>query len=202
MKWPKTALLFFSIFFSSLAQSHHYKGLPHYSYFENYPQVPYLEFIKETPFYEVFLTVYNFQGLNLDQVESPDDVRFYLYIYDIKADKVYKNTAKFEIFSNGNSIFKTGTMPSEQENIFIIQQKITERENLDLRVEVTGPTGEIKQITVPFKIEKSFLEKYGVALSISIFFLFVILLRLWTTRNQKGSAKAHPKGTRLVTNEL
>ncbi len=41
----------------SAASAHHFKGLPHYNYFENYPQVPEEEFIGEVGDYEVILTV-------------------------------------------------------------------------------------------------------------------------------------------------
>lgn len=57
---------------AGVAAAHHLKGLPHYNYFENYPQVPEEEFVGEVSDYEVSLVVYDFQGINRDNVDSPD----------------------------------------------------------------------------------------------------------------------------------
>ncbi len=40
---------------TGVSTAHHFKGLPHYNYFENYPQVPEEEFIGEVGDYEVSL---------------------------------------------------------------------------------------------------------------------------------------------------
>ncbi len=169
--------------FPLLVFSHHYKGLPHFSYFENYPQIPYLEFIKETPDYEVYVTVYNFQGLNLEQVEAPDSVRIYLYIYDIKADKVYKNPASFKIFSHNSLVHATELAPPEQENIFVIQKEISKQDDLVLTASFKDPNGKSVEITIPFQITKTFFQKFGLYIVIALFFLFVIALKLITGRN-------------------
>ena len=42
------------------ASAHHFKGLPHYNYFENYPQVPEEEFLGDAGNYEVSLVLYDF----------------------------------------------------------------------------------------------------------------------------------------------
>ena len=58
--------------------AHHFKGLPHYNYFENYPQVPEEEFLGQAGDYEVSLVVYDFQGIDRENVEDPDNVRLFL----------------------------------------------------------------------------------------------------------------------------
>lgn len=188
---------FIAFFFSWQGSAHHYKGLPHFSYFENYPQVPYLEFIKETPDYEIFVTVYNFQGLNLEQVESPDVVRFYLYIFDLDANKVYKKPASFSISSHDKIIHETGMLPAEQENIFVIQKEIKQQDDLILKANFKNSSGEMVEVKIPFQITKTFFQKYGLYLAIALFFLVVIVLKLVTTRLQKNGA-SEKQGGQLI----
>jgi hypothetical protein len=168
--------------------SHHYKGLPHFNYFENYPQVPHLEFIKETPDFEIYVTVYNFQGLNLDQVDSPNDVRLYLYIYDIKADKVFMRPASFQIFSHNKLIHKTEPAPPEQENIFVIQKPILEQDDLILRASFEDRSGKNIEIDIPFQITETFFQKYGIYLAIAFFFALVISIKLILNLTQKSKS--------------
>lgn len=182
-------LIIFTIVSTEDAFSHHYKGLPHYGYFDNYPQVPYLEFIKETPDYEVFVTVYNFQGLNLEQVESSDDVRLYLYIYDLAADKIYKNEASFEVFSHGELVYRTGKMVPEQESIFVIQKSIEKQDDLLLRVKLHKENDSPVVIEVPFQITKSFFQKYALYIFIALFFGLVIGLKTFTSKRNANSDK-------------
>ena len=174
----KGLFILISLFYSSFSLAHHYKGLPHFSYFENYPQIPYLEFIKEAHDFEIYMTVYNFQGLNLDQVSSPDDVRLYIYIFDINNQKVYKQPASFSVYSNESLVYETGMIPPEQENIFVIQKKIKQQDNLKLLVEFNNESNELVSIEMPFQITKTFFQKYGVYLAIALFFLIVVILKM------------------------
>ena len=166
--------------------AHHYKGLPHYNYFDNYPQVPYLEFSRETPRYAVYMTVYNFQGLKRELVESPEVVRFYLYIYDLAADTVYKGEASFEILADGRPLHRTGPMLPEQESIYVIEHRIDVQGDLVLRANVFSDDGSRATVDVPFMIEKSFFQRYYVVVLIVLFFAAVSVLKLVTARRRGG----------------
>jgi hypothetical protein len=182
----KRLIIVFGILLSSLATAHHYKGLPHYSYFENYPQVPILEFIERDPDYEFFVTIYNFQGLNLDLVESPDDVRFYSYIYDVNANSAYKGKVDFEIWSHKRLIMSVKALESEQENIYIIQDKIEEQDDLILKAKFLGSKGETKIISMPIQITEGFLDKYGLIIAIIAFFAAVMSIKLFTQKQNQA----------------
>lgn len=158
-------------------QGHHYKGLPHYGYFENYPQVPTLEFLKETPSNEMFVTIYNFQGFNLDKVTAPDDVRFYVFIYDLNTDRIYTGTANFTLYSHDKRIYQSGPLQPEQEAIYVLSSKIEEQDNLLLVASFSDSKGEPATVEMPIRITASFAEKHGVWLSILVFFLTVITLK-------------------------
>lgn len=166
------------------AHAHHYKGLPHYGYFENYPQIPTLEFIKETPKYEMFVTIFNFQGFAMEQVESPDDVRFYVFLYDVERDKVFNGIARFEILSHGQVIHDLGEIKTEQESIFVIQKKIEEQDDLVLQAKFTNSEGEPATISVPISLKKSWLERFGIFVAIGAFFGVVALIKTILTRLQ------------------
>ena len=167
-------ILLLSIFlFSALtvfsAEAHHYKGLPHYSYFENYPEIPTLEFLEQIGAYEVFITIYNLQGINLDQVESPDDVRLYIYIFNVEEEKVYSGNASFRLMKKEKELFNIQDLASEQENIFTINRKILEEGDLKLFVSFVDPSEEKIEGVVKVRIKESFLSKYGLYVFFGVF---------------------------------
>ncbi len=180
----KRILLAISVLFGTLAGAHHYKGLPHYSYFENYPQVPILEFIQRDSDYEIFVTIYNFQGLNLDLVESPDDVRFYTYIYDVKANNSYKGKVDFEVLSHETLVLNRKGLESEQENIYIIQSKFEEQDDLILKATFPTSAGNTKTISLPIQLTEGFWDLYGVYVAILGFFAVVISIKLVTNKRE------------------
>ena len=181
----KPIALSLSLFVSSIVMAHHYKGLPHYSYFENYPQVPTLEFVGVHNGYEIFVTVYNFQGLDLKVVEDPDVVRLYAFIYNIKTERIYKGQARFEIYSDGEIKHQTEWEGPEQENIFVVQKNLKTQDNLQLISYVKDESGEIVEIKLPFQVTKSIFQKYGLLFAIVAFFMIVALIKLITTQREK-----------------
>lgn len=174
---------------SSQVSSHHYKGLPHNDYFDNYPQVPILEFIKETKDHEVFMTIYNFQGISLDNVDTPNMVRFYIYLYDLKEDKVYSRQAKFKIYSHDKLLHKTDFMSPEQENIYITHLQINEQDNLRMEVVMLDVNGEEKIVSMEFQITKSVWEKYGVFIAIVAFFVLIGIIKKFISKKEGGDVQ-------------
>lgn len=168
-------VLFFMIIGS--AKSHHYKGLPHYNYFDNYPQVPIFEYINETEDYTVFITIYNFQGLSLDMVNSPDDVRFYVYLYNLRTDKSYVGEAQFNLYSHGELIKRFINIKQEEERIFSVKAEVKEQDDLILEAIFTDENG--KEIIIPTSIEisNSFFDDYGLYIMIALFFLVVGIIK-------------------------
>ena len=166
------------VLFTSLTVSaHHYKGLPHYNYFDNYPQVPILEFIEEREDYAVFVTIYNFQGLSLDMVEAPNDVRFYIYLYDMKVDGSYVGDAAFNIYSHGKLVKKYINIKQEEERIFSIRTELEQQDDLMLESLITQPNGDIISVKMPIKITESFFDKYALYIGILVFFVIVAVIK-------------------------
>jgi hypothetical protein len=163
-------------------KAHHYKGLPHYNYFDNYPQVPIFEYINETEDYTVFITIYNFQGLSLDMVNSPDDVRFYVYLYNLNTDKSYVGEAQFNLYSHGELIKRFINIKQEEERIFSVKAAIKEQDDLILEAIFTDENG--KEIIIPTSIEitNSFFDEYGLYIMIGLFFLIVGIIKKFVDR--------------------
>jgi polyferredoxin len=86
------------------ATAHHNKGLPHYGYFENYPQVPTEEYVYIHYPWEIGATVFNFQGLERENASTPNDVKIYMYLYDLKADHSYTGPIDFELLLGGEVV--------------------------------------------------------------------------------------------------
>lgn len=156
--------------------SHHYKGLPHYNYFDNYPQVPILEFIEEGEEYTVFVTVYNFQGLDLGMVDAPNDVRFYIYVYNLKTDKSYIGKAHFNLYSSGKLVGRYINIKQEEERIYSLRAELLEQDEIVLETIITEGEREIA-LKTPMQLKPGFWDKYGVYASIVLFFVVVALLK-------------------------
>ncbi len=179
-KYKKNLLLILllGVFFNNYTVSaHHYKGLPHYNYFDNYPQVPIFEYIEEGDNYTVFATIYNFQGLSLEMVDSPNDVRFYIYLYDLNTDKAYEGEAAFNIYSHGKLVKRFINMKQEEERIYTIKAEIIEQDDLILESIFTDKEGQIVKINMPIEITNSFFDSYGLYLIILLFFVVVGVIK-------------------------
>jgi len=116
------------------AAAHHFKGLPHYNYFENYPQVPEEEFIGEAGDYEVSLVVYDFQGINRDKVESPDNVRLFLVIFNLEDNSVYSGDLTLEILDDDEVLFSERFKEAELENLYSIYRELNGEGDYALRL--------------------------------------------------------------------
>lgn len=77
--------------------AHHFKGLPHYNYFENYPQVPEEEFLGQSAGYEFSLVVYDFQGIKRENLDAPNTVRLFLVIFELLSGNVYTGPVTLEV---------------------------------------------------------------------------------------------------------
>ena len=109
----------------STATAHHFKGLPHYNYFENYPQVPEEEFLGEAGDYEVFLVVYDFQGIDRKNVEDPDNVRLFLMIFNLTDNRVYGGKLTLEILDRAEVVETEQFDASELENLYAMYRKLS-----------------------------------------------------------------------------
>jgi len=178
--------LLLSVFFNvGTANAHHYKGLPHYNYFDNYPQVPIFEYIEEGEEYTVFVTIYNFQGLSLDMVDSPNDVRFYIYLYDLETDKSYEGEAAFNIYSHNKLVKRFINMKQEEERIYSIKAEIEEQDELILESIFIDKNGKTVNIKMPIKITKTFFDEYGLYIIVTLFFIIVGIIKKISDKRNK-----------------
>ena len=118
----------------AIAGGHHFKGLPHYNYYENYPQVPEEEFIGSAGEYEVSLVVYDFQGINRDKVESPDKVRLFLVIFNLEDNTVYGGPLTLEVLDDGEVVHTERHEKSELENLYSMHRDLPPDGDYSLRL--------------------------------------------------------------------
>ncbi len=134
----KTVLaLLGAVLFSTVPHSvkaHHFKGLPHYNYFENYPQVPEDEFLGQEGEYEFSLVVYDFQGIQKENVEQPDNVRLFLVIFNLLGNSVYNGAATLEVLDRADVVASNYQETSELENLYSLHRSLPETGKYSLRV--------------------------------------------------------------------
>ena len=139
-----------AVWFGGALEAHHFKGLPHYNYFDNYPQVPEEEFIGRIGDYEMSLVVYDFQGIDRLSVEAPDNVRLYLVIFNLRDNRVYQGKLQMEIL-DGERVQDTATFESaELENLYSIHRELPDEGRYALRLTLEDEGG--AQATIPFRL--------------------------------------------------
>jgi hypothetical protein len=143
-------LVLLGIVFTGVVSAHHFKGLPHYNYFENYPQVPEEEFIGEAGDYEVSLVVYDFQGINREEVEDPERVRMFMMIFNLRDNRVYGGPLTIEILDRGKVVHTERQESSELENLYSMHQDLPDTGNYALRMTLHGENN--LQCTIPFRL--------------------------------------------------
>lgn len=144
-------LLFFVVLlgFQSL-QAHHFKGLPHYNYFENYPQIPEEEFLGQSGKYEFSLVVYDFQGIDRSKLEAPDTVRLFLVVFNLENSAVYIGPATLDVLDGDEIIYSERQESAELENLYSMHQDLPETGDFSLRVTLHG-RGDLK-CEIPFTL--------------------------------------------------
>lgn len=106
------------------AEAHHNKGLPHYGYFENYPQVPTEEYINIDGRWEIGATLFNFQGMDRRQADTPNDVKIYSYLYDLKLDRNFRGSATFEIVYDGEVVSRFERVAVDEEAVYSTRETL------------------------------------------------------------------------------
>ena len=114
--------------------AHHFKGLPHYNYFDNYPQTPEEEFLGQSGEYDFSLVIYDFQGINKADAEAPDTVRLFLVAFNLYDNKVYKGKMTMEI-RNGKEIVESKVFETaDLENLYSMHRKLPETGDFSVRL--------------------------------------------------------------------
>ncbi len=129
---------------------HHFKGLPHYNYFENYPEIPEEEFLGQVGDYEVSLVVYDFQGIQRGKVDDPDMVRLFLVIFNLRNNDIYGGPLTLEVLDNGKVVHSERHKSSELENLYSMHQDLPDTGKYSLRLTLHS-VGDL-QCVIPFKL--------------------------------------------------
>jgi hypothetical protein len=132
------------------AWAHHFKGLPHYNYFENYPQVPEEEFLGQAGEYEVSLVLYDFQGIDRKKVEDPDNVRLFVMIFNLEDNRVYGGKLTMEILDGDKVVETQEFASSELENLYGMYRGLPGTGDYSLRLTLHDEGG--LQCTMPFRL--------------------------------------------------
>jgi hypothetical protein len=134
------------------ALAHHNKGLPHYGYFENYPQVPTDDYILVDGKWEVGGVLFNFQGLERSTSDTPNDVKFFVYAYDLKADKTWRGPVTFEVMHEDEVVARWERVQPDQEGVFISRETLPSSGEYELvfRLEEDGKPVELR---LPFYVD-------------------------------------------------
>jgi hypothetical protein len=89
----KKELIAISLLIASAAAAHHIRGIPHYSYQENYPQAPAFEEFRESGPWSMQFTYW--------QIPSQTALDLALYVKRRDTDKPYSGAVKLQVFKQG-----------------------------------------------------------------------------------------------------
>ena len=149
------------------ALAHHNKGLPHYGYYENYPQVPVDEYIRVQGRWEIGATVFNFQGYDRRSAETPNDVKIFLYLYDLERERGYRGALDVEILRDGEVVSRFERLEVDQESIYSTRETLPASGEYELRAWIEG-----EAVTLPFRVD---LLDDGLELWVALVFSVPIL---------------------------
>ena len=127
---------------------HHFKGLPHFNYFENYPEIPQDEFLGQSGQYEFSLVIYDFQGIQKIDTDQPDDARLYLVIFNLLANKVYDGKLTIDVKDAGQVLYTEHYEHSQEESIYTLFRQLPETG--DYSLDITFHDGKASTVNLPF----------------------------------------------------
>lgn len=147
----KTAWVLMMVFaLASSAMGHHFKGLPHYNYYENYPQVPEEEFLGQAGEYELSLVVYDFQGINRDKAETPDNVRLFLLIFNLLDNRIYQGALTLDVLDGERVAYSEKFESADLENIYSLHRELPDTGDYSVRVTLHDKDG--LECIIPFQL--------------------------------------------------
>jgi len=132
------------------AGAHHFKGLPHFSYFENYPQVPQDEFLGQAGDFEYSLVLYDFQGLKREDKEQPDAAHLFLIIFNLRENRVYDGPVTIEILDRGKPVSSVDFDGPEEESVYSLKRELPPTGRYSLAV--TQREGDRTRAEIPFRL--------------------------------------------------
>ncbi len=141
--------LFLVLAMSSTAHGHHFKGLPHFNYFENYPQIPQEEFVGQQGEYEFSLVLYDFQGLRQQDMQQPDDVRLFIIAFNLLGNKVYSGPAKLEVLDSDTALIVDTVDGPREENVYQLQGSLSGSGDYSLRMTLIDDGMTVR---IPFRL--------------------------------------------------
>jgi hypothetical protein len=179
--------------FGGTAEAHHNKGLPHYGYFENYPQVPTDDYIRVIGKWEVGGVIFNFQGLDRQTSDTPNDVKFYVYAYDLDADKTWRGPITIEVMHEGELVATWDRLEPDGEGVFISRETLPHSGEYDLVFHLVDD-GEEVTLSLPFYMDLAadqidWLLVGGLAGGVGIIFLLAA-----HGRRKRFTERAAPAG--------
>ncbi len=118
--------------------AHHNKGLPHYGYYENYPQVPTEEYVEIHKRWEIGATIFNFQGYQRGRSNTPDDVKIFAYLYDLKADKAWLGKVRWEIRDGDKTVSVFERERVDEEAVYSTRETLPHSGTYELVAHVDG----------------------------------------------------------------
>ena len=164
-------LLILSFALCSPLAAHHFKGLPHFSYFENYPQVPEDEFLAQYKDFGFSLTMFDFQGLNQGDMDAPDNVNFFLIIYNLKTNKAYQGPAQLQLM-DGDRIVQDESFPEAvEESLYKTECKLGSEGSYYLRVTLNDGSG--VTVDIPFILSSQKIN-WGLWIGLSLCILLFV----------------------------
>ena len=134
---------------SGLAHAHHFKGLPHFNYFENYPQIPQDEFVGQEGKYEFSLVLYDFQGLQQQDMEQPDDVRLFVIAFNLLGNTVYSGAARLEVLDGDVPVVVETVDGPREENVYKIRGSLSGSGRYSLRMTLIDDE---VTVVIPFEL--------------------------------------------------
>ncbi len=140
-----------------VAGAHHNKGLPHYGYFENYPQVPTEEVIIIDGPWEMGATVFNFQGYSRKDANAPNDVKFFVYLYNLEDDAAYLGPVTFDIVLDGQVVSSFTRAHVDEEVVYSTRETLPASGTYELVAHIPGSD---VAPALPFEID---LDEDGVS---------------------------------------
>ncbi len=180
---------------SENAKAHHNKGLPHYGYYDNYPQVPTEESVVIRGTWEMGSTIFNFQGYDRKDASAPNDVKFFIYLYDLKRDTNYKGPLEFQIRQGDQVVSSFRRDGVDEEMIYSTRETLPASGEYELVVLPQAVGGPKKEIVLPFRIDlgdRAVSSNQLLSIGEPVGILFVLALLGRTRRGRARRLQARP----------
>src|SRR5690606_24014157 len=103
--------------------------------------------------WEMGTSIFNFQGYQRQDANAPNDIKFFIYVYDLELDRPYTGAVDFELVLDGEVVTRFSRERVDQEQIYSTRETLPETGEYTLVATLREAEGTAGRVEMSFFVD-------------------------------------------------